>query len=104
MDINAQRIKSQRNQRGWTQQHLADACGVSLRTIQRVERYGTASNDTAMSIASAFEIKTAEILRTHSEDEMLTQNHASSNLKLLPFFFSLLLGALLGSAITLLAV
>ncbi len=57
MDISAPAVKQQRTQRAWTQQHLADACGVSLRTIQRVERYGTASNETLMSLAAVFEIE-----------------------------------------------
>ncbi|MCJ8268490.1 MAG: XRE family transcriptional regulator, partial [Psychrosphaera sp.] len=31
--------------------------GVSLHTIQRVERYGTASGETLMSLAAVFEIE-----------------------------------------------
>lgn len=56
MEVNAQLIKSMRTKRSWTQQHLADACGISLRTVQRVERYGTASNETVMGLASVFEV------------------------------------------------
>lgn len=62
MDINAVLIKERRNENNWTQQHLADACGVSLRTIQRVERYGNASNETVGALASVFEIKASEII------------------------------------------
>lgn len=57
MRVNASLIKQFRSDRSWTQQHLADACGVSLRTVQRVERYGTASNETLMALASVFEIE-----------------------------------------------
>jgi len=49
-------IKRSRHQNGWTQQHLADACGVSLRTIQRVEKNGAASNETMLALASVFEL------------------------------------------------
>jgi transcriptional regulator with XRE-family HTH domain len=50
-----------RNARGWTQQHLADACDISLRTVQRVEKYGTASNETIMGLCAVFEIDAREL-------------------------------------------
>ena len=56
MEVNAAKIKMLRTDKSWTQQHLADACSVSLRTIQRVERYGNASNETVMSLCAVFEI------------------------------------------------
>ncbi|RYV02460.1 XRE family transcriptional regulator [Shewanella sp. OPT22] len=62
MEVKAQEIRSLRTVRGWTQQHLADVCGISLRTIQRVERYGTASNDTALAIASVLELNLEQLL------------------------------------------
>jgi transcriptional regulator with XRE-family HTH domain len=62
MNINAQAIKKFRTQRNWTQQVLAEACDVSLRTIQRVERYGNASQETVMALAAVFEISQDEIL------------------------------------------
>ena len=86
MDVNAQQIKSQRNSRGWTQQHLADVCNVSLRTIQRVERYGAASSDTVMGIASAFEIELVEILRILPKPENEPESIQSPSVKLIPVF------------------
>ncbi len=62
MYINAELIKTKRVAQSWTQQHLADACGISLRTVQRVERYGNASNETAMALAAVFEIEQSEIV------------------------------------------
>lgn len=56
MQLHSSIIKSLRDDRAWTQQHLADACGISLRTIQRVEKYGNASQETALGLASVFEI------------------------------------------------
>lgn len=61
MRVNASLIKQCRTERSWTQQHLADACDVSLRTIQRVERYGTASNETLMALAAVLEVEQSEI-------------------------------------------
>ena len=33
MEIDSSTIKNLRTQRSWTQQHLADACDISLRTV-----------------------------------------------------------------------
>ncbi|RLV59453.1 XRE family transcriptional regulator [Parashewanella curva] len=100
MDVNAKTIKEYRLVKGWTQQHLAEICGVSLRTIQRVERYGTASNDTAMGIASAFEIDISEIINLVSTKDMWPK----SNNKLQHYLLvvvSLLVGMALGAGMTL---
>ena len=62
MDIHAKKVKSFRLAKSWTQQHLADASGVSLRTIQRVERHGAASKETVLSLCSTLEISIEEIV------------------------------------------
>ena len=62
MEVNALKIKELRTNKGWTQQHLADACSISLRTVQRVERYGNASNETVMGLCAVFEISRSEVL------------------------------------------
>jgi predicted transcriptional regulator len=36
-------IRSKREERGWSQGHLASVAGLSLRTIQRIEKTGSAS-------------------------------------------------------------
>lgn len=55
MDINAATVKTLRRERGWTQQHLADACEVSLRTIQRVEKDGKIAAETLHAICAVLE-------------------------------------------------
>lgn len=67
MDINVEKIKSLRQSKGWTQQHLASACDLSLRTIQRVERHGAASKETALSLCSVLE-QTMENIIPHAEE------------------------------------
>jgi len=54
-------IKKERNLRAWTQTQLAEIAGVNLRTIQRVERDGTASFETLMGIATAFDVDVKEL-------------------------------------------
>ena len=61
MQINSVVLKDLRRARGWTQQHLADACGLSLRTIQRMERDGAAANETVLSICAALSIQRQEL-------------------------------------------
>jgi len=40
MLVDSQKLKALRNSRNWTQQHLAEVCDLSMRTIQRVEKDG----------------------------------------------------------------
>jgi transcriptional regulator with XRE-family HTH domain len=49
-------IQKLRLQRGWSQEQLAVLSGLSVRTIQRIERGQTASVESLKSIASVFEI------------------------------------------------
>jgi len=49
-------IQKLRLKRGWSQQHLADASGLSARTIQRLEAGAPASLETLKSLAAVFEV------------------------------------------------
>jgi len=64
MKINAEKVIAERKSRAWTQQHLADACGVSMRTIQRVENNGSGSLETIKALASCFELDVAKLFET----------------------------------------
>lgn len=54
MKIDPGLVRKHRETKAWSQDHLAQISGVSLRTIQRVEAEGMASIETRMAIASAF--------------------------------------------------
>ncbi len=62
MQVDAAKIKDARTARSWTQQHLADACDLSLRTVQRVERLGVAAPDTVLGLCSVLEIDQRQLL------------------------------------------
>lgn len=62
MKINSSLIVEHRNTRAWSQQHLAEVCDLSLRTIQRVENTGQASQETIKAIAAAFDLDVAMLL------------------------------------------
>jgi Helix-turn-helix. len=55
MRINAQRVMEFRMKCSWSQDELATAAGLNLRTVQRVENSGTASLQTLKAIAAALE-------------------------------------------------
>lgn len=94
MRIDANLIKEQRQLRGWTQQHLSDITGVSLRTIQRVESLGQGSHETISSLASVFEIDRQDLLVA----EPIRPPQA--NMIGWPVIISLMLGAGLGATLT----
>lgn len=62
MEINAETVRHERQRRGWTQQHLADAAGCSLRTVQRIEKQGLASNESVSALCAVFEIERERLL------------------------------------------
>ncbi len=49
-------IQKLRLKHGWSQQQLADASGLSVRTIQRIETGQPASIETLKSLAAVFEV------------------------------------------------
>ena len=56
-----------RAQRAMLQRELADAAGVDLRTIQRLEANGRAGLDTVRRLAEALEVQPADLMRPAPE-------------------------------------
>lgn len=54
--LDRDRVRQLREARAWSQQHLADAAGLSLRTVQRVEAEGSASAETRLALAAALDV------------------------------------------------
>ena len=96
MDVNAKKIKTLRTSNGWTQQHLADACAISLRTVQRVERYGNASQETVLSLAAVFEISQIDIVVAEEPIELLVSSEKNQYKQLLA---AALFGAIFGALV-----
>jgi transcriptional regulator with XRE-family HTH domain len=61
MQIDASRIRGERERRAWSQEHLGAVSGLSLRTVQRVEASGTASFETARALAAVFELPVEQL-------------------------------------------
>lgn len=52
----AEKIKRWREERRWSQEHLADLAGLGLRTVQRIETGEPASHESLMALAAAFNV------------------------------------------------
>jgi transcriptional regulator with XRE-family HTH domain len=68
-------IQKLRLQRGWSQEQLADLSGLSVRTIQRLERGQTASVESLKALGAAFEIDFSQL----KEPDMTTSAETSTN-------------------------
>jgi transcriptional regulator with XRE-family HTH domain len=69
MQIDAKLLKKQRTNRAWSQEHLAEVTGLGLRTIQRIETSGMASNESIAAIATVFDMTVAEFVRDAATEE-----------------------------------
>jgi len=68
MRIDAKKIRAARERRAWSQEHLATVSGLGLRTIQRIEKTGAASFESARALAAVLEVDVAA-LRVASEEQ-----------------------------------
>lgn len=100
MRIDGQKVKEERAARGWSQQHLADAADLSLRTVQRVENLGAASPETMLALQSALE-SPLQPDDSNSEEEPITPLIQSPFALAALLFGTSFLGALLGAGLTL---
>lgn len=56
MAISGETIRALREARAWSQAQLAEAAGLSLRTVQRMEAEGTASAGARLAVAAALDV------------------------------------------------
>ena len=67
MRVDSRRIRAERTQRAWSQEHLAKVANLGLRTIQRIETAGSASNESISAIASALGIPVAGLILSRAK-------------------------------------
>lgn len=75
-------IKKLRMERNWSQEQLAEFCGLSVRTIQRVESGNKASIETLKCLASVFEVDISKLT-----EEITVIDKDSNDWKSLPWWF-----------------
>jgi len=61
MNINAALIKQLRSEKSWSQDELAIASGLNLRTVQRIENEATASLQSKKALASVFGVAVKDL-------------------------------------------
>ena len=64
MRVNAELVADLRKKCAWSQDELATAAGLNLRTIQRIENVGIASLQSAKALASALEVELDDLRYT----------------------------------------
>lgn len=71
-------IRKLRLKKGWSQEHLAELSGLSVRTIQRVERGYLPSLETRNALAAVFEIDLSQL---ELEEQLMNDTPEDSGLK-----------------------
>jgi len=101
-NLSPERVKYFRKDNGWSQELLAKASGLSLRTIQRAEKDGNSSAETQLSLAAAFDISPQELFLVSSNPDVnwKRKNIMQSFLALLVVFGTVILLAILAGDIT----
>lgn len=61
MKVDSMLIRSEREKRAWSQEHLAEVAGLGLRTVQRIESTGAAAYESARALAAVLEIDVARL-------------------------------------------
>jgi len=75
-------VRKLRAKKSWSQEQLADFCGLNVRTIQRVESGQKASIETLKCIASVFEVDISTLTK-----EIMVIDKKSETWKQLPWWF-----------------
>ena len=66
VQVDSDLIRSEPEKRAWSQEHLAGAAGIGVRTIQRIEATGVASYESVRAMSAALEIPVNTLRREGS--------------------------------------
>ncbi|MBM7413198.1 transcriptional regulator with XRE-family HTH domain [Clavibacter michiganensis] len=67
--MNETRVADLRRERGWTQDRLAEASGITVRTVQRLEAGNDASLETLSLVAKALEVPVRDLFAAVGQDD-----------------------------------
>jgi len=71
MKINVDLLLQMRKEKAWTQDELATASGLNLRTVQRIENEAVASIQSMKALASAFNVNVRDL--EYEDSEMINE-------------------------------
>jgi len=82
MDVQVDRdlIRSEREKRAWSQEHLAAAAGIGARTVQRIEATGIASYESVRAISAALDIAVGELRADGASRQQIATDELSAPL------------------------
>lgn len=97
-NLSPERVKFFRKDNGWSQELLAKASGLSLRTIQRAEKDGNSSAETQLALAAAFNtsLKDLILVSPQIEAQWKWRSIMQSIIALLVVFSAVLMLVILG--------
>jgi transcriptional regulator with XRE-family HTH domain len=75
MKLDPSSVRRLREARNWSQEQLAAASGLSLRTIQRVESEGAASRETRVCLAAALDVDTRLLSEARQEASPMNRRY-----------------------------
>ena len=87
MKINSALVLQLRNARSWSQEELATATGLNLRTIQRIENEASASLQSRKALASVFEIN-VKALESKGSSAVIKHEYKTLNIQIKRGFLS----------------
>ena len=103
----AEKIKRWREERHWSQEHVAEMAGIGLRTLQRIENGDTASRESVMALAAAFNVDIGALVedpvtqKAIEAEEKAAKGLAALKLSFLIHFASFVFGMIVFAAISL---
>lgn len=78
ISLDTAKLKRLREERHWSQEHLAELAGMGVRTVQRIENGEKASNETLMALAAAFNIAASDLTEdTSAKAERVVRQKAA---------------------------
>ena len=70
-------IQKLRLEKGWSQEHLAQVSGLSVRTVQRIERGQKPGLESLKCLAAVFETDVANLMQEHNMPTMTKSENAN---------------------------
>ena len=76
-----EKIKRWRQERQWSQEHLAHLAGIGLRTLQRLENDGPASSETLRALAAAYDVDVMALMIDEDAQALRTIRERNAELR-----------------------
>ena len=101
VQVNGSYVRRLRQGRGWPQQQLADAAGLSLRTVQRIEKAGNASHESILCLCATLDVEISDVRALPNKNDIENMETAFQIHPVITLA-ALLLGMIIGSIVTIL--